>query len=167
MPLKKTISLCVICAFLSASLPLHAESVDDKFTQISPQFSPGNGEYMHGQGYGKLLMRIIVLGAVPQQGVHYMPEGTDLMFAIIYCGGKGDQTKLNGIAIRRRNVPDVIKVNLEDLLEEGVPIPKLVDGDVVDVPYNWKKDYSEFMFISGVFTSVTALILAIIALSHE
>lgn len=164
--LKKAISLCLIYSTLLSSLIARAESVDDKFTQISPQFSPGSGEFVHGQGYGKLLMRIIVFGAVPTQGVHYMPEGTDLLFAIIYCGGKSDLTKMNGITIRRRNAKELIRVNLEDLINDAKPIPKLADGDVVDVPYNWKKDYSDFMFIAGIFTSITALILSIVALSR-
>src|SRR5688572_16189856 len=115
-------SVCVtliVTTFLNALyVPVAlAESVDDKFTQISPQGkADGN---IHGQSYGKILMRVIMFGAVSGQGVHYVPEGTDLLFAILYAGGKNDTTKLNGITIRRRNVQHLLEIDLEDIMDEG------------------------------------------------
>ncbi|MBY0370173.1 hypothetical protein K2X33_05765 [bacterium] len=145
---------------------LHAESVDEEFTHISPRHSPGTGEYVHGQGYGKILIRLLMFGAIPQQGIHYVPEGTDLLFALLYAGGYGDSTKLNGITIRRRNVPELIEVNLEGLIEEGGAIPKLTDGDIINVPHNWRRDYQEFIFFTSIFTSLTSLVLSITLLAR-
>ncbi|RAV23900.1 hypothetical protein DQE84_18485, partial [Staphylococcus warneri] len=81
----------------------------------------------------------LIFGSVPVQGIHYMPEGTDLLFAILYAGGYGEMSSLNGITIRRRNQRALIEVDLEDLIEDGRPIPKLADGDIISVPFNWRK----------------------------
>jgi hypothetical protein len=143
---------------------VRAESVDDRFTQITPSHSPGAGEYIHGQGYGKILVRVMLFGAVPQQGIHYVPEGTDILFALLYAGGYGEMTKLNGITIRRRGVQELLEIDLEDLIEEGKTIPKLADGDVVNVPYNWKKDYQEFQFFTTLLTSITSLVALVAVL---
>lgn len=160
-------SLCTLLAFaMVLPPPAFAESVDDEFAQISPQHAPGSGEFVHGQGYGKILIRTMVFGAVPQQGVHYVPEGTDLLFALLYAGGYSDQTDLNGITIRRRGLKENIEVDLEELIEEGQPIPKLRDGDVINVPHNWRRDYQEFMFFAGMFTSLSSLVLSIAILSR-
>jgi hypothetical protein len=145
---------------------LRAESVDDEFTHISPKHSPGSGEFVHGQGYNKILARILMFGAIPQQGIHYVPEGTDLLFAILYAGGYSEVTKLNSINIRRKGMPESIEVNLEQIIEEGGTIPKLRDGDVVNVPYNWRSDYKEFLFFTSIFTSITGLIISIALLSR-
>jgi len=154
--------------FLAAILFLQSaicrgESIDDKLPQISPDYSPGAGEFIHGSGYGKLLMRVMMFGAT-QQGIHYFPEGTDLLFAILYTGGYGDNTKLNGLSIRRRGVRHLIEVDLEDLIEVGKPIPKLVDGDIVNVPFSWRKYYGEMMFYVSVFSTLSALLLSVVAL---
>jgi hypothetical protein len=142
----------------------HAESVDDRFTHISPKYSPGGGEFVHGQGYGKLLMRVMIFGATPQQGIHYFPEGTDLLFAILYSGGYSDQTRLNGITLRRQGVPELMEVNLEDLIEDGMGVPKLADGDIINVPYSWRRDYQQFTLLSQVFTGLSTLLLAFVAI---
>lgn len=166
MPLlKKIISLCLIYSTLLSSSLAHAEAIDDRFTQITPTHAPGSGEFVHGQGYGKILIRVMLLGAVPSQGVHYVPEGTDLLFAIIYSGGYGDQTKLNGITIRRRNSKELVEVDLEDLIEDGKPIPKLMDGDVVQIPFNWRKDIGTITLITGFVTAMTGFTLSLIALA--
>lgn len=142
----------------------HAEAVDDKFTQISPQSTRGADEFIHGAGYGKILMRVMVFGAVPRQGIHYFPEGTDLLFALLYAGGYQETTKLNGITIRRRNSRELLTVNLEDLIEDGLPIPKLVDGDVVNVPFNWRKSYQEVLFYTSVITTLGTLLIGVAAI---
>ena len=134
----KAISVCLIFCLLSCSLRLPAESVDDKFTEATPNQTGDAGEYFHGKSYGKILIRVLMFGSVPKQGVHYVPEGTDLLFAILYAGGYGESSKLNGITIRRKNVSSVIRVNLEDLVDDGKPIPKLLDGDAVTVPWSWR-----------------------------
>lgn len=162
--MKKLISSILVVSFFLSSTVGYAEAVDDKFTQITPSHSPGTGEYVHGQGYGKILMRVMLLGAVPTQGVHYVPEGTDLLFAIIYAGGYGEQTKLNGITIRRRGMRELVEVNLEDLIEDGKPIPKLADGDVVQIPFNWRKDIATISLVTGFITAMTGFTLSIIAL---
>jgi protein involved in polysaccharide export with SLBB domain len=120
---------------------------------------------VHGTGYGKILIRVMMFGAVPQQGVHYYPEGTDLLFAILYAGGYADHTKLNGIKIRRRGQKDRISIDLQSLMEEGEKIPKLSDGDVVDIPYNWRRDAQTFTAVTGCLTAITTFTLAMVALS--
>lgn len=164
--LQKPISLCVIWATLFCSLTLRAESVDDQFTEISPSFKVGTGEFVHGQSYGKLLMRILILGAVPQQGIHYMPEGTDLMFGIIYAGGKADYTKMSSITIRRRGQKELLDIDLENLITDGKSIPKLVDGDIVDVGYNWRKGAQDIIFWTGLFTTLTGVLFATIEIAQ-
>lgn len=150
--------------FTFSSIRLPAEALDDKFTQISPRHVPGAGEYVHGQGYGKILIRVLIFGAVPTQGIHYVPEGTDLLFAIVYAGGYTDTTKLNGITVRRRDQNKLLEIDLEDLMKDGEPIPKLVDGDAITVPFNWRKDFSTILTITGFISSLTALTFSIIAL---
>lgn len=142
-----------------------SESIEDKFTQITPGHSPGSGEYVHGEGYGKILIRVLMFGAVPQQGVHYVPEGTDLLFGILYAGGYGDTTKLDSITIRRRGEKELIDVDLEALLEDGERVPRLKDGDVVNVPFNWRKDITTITTITSFITSMTGFTIALIALS--
>jgi hypothetical protein len=160
--------LCSALALVMAvPAPVFAESVEDEFAQISPQHSPGTGEFVHGQGYGKILIRTMVFGAVPQQGVHYVPEGTDLLFALLYAGGHNDQTDLSGITIRRRGVKEIIEIDLEDLIEEGHSIPRLKDGDIINVPHNWRRDYQEFMFFTGMLTGLSGLVLSIAILSRQ
>ncbi len=157
-------AVLVFCLVLPAGL--RAESIDDEFTHISPKHSPGAGEFVHGQGYNKILSRILMFGAIPQQGVHYVPEGTDLLFAILYAGGYSPETKLNRISIRRKHMSETIEVNLEELIEEGGAIPKLKDGDIVNVPFNWRNDYKEFLFFTSIFTSITGLVISIALLSR-
>lgn len=165
MMMRKTITFALVFCLLMPSFSF-AESVDEEFTQISPKHSPGSGEYVHGQGYGKILMRVLMFGSVPQQGIHYMPEGTDLLFAILYAGGYGEATKLNGISIRRRGMYETVEVDLERIIEQGGSIPKLRDGDIVNVPFNWRSDYKEFLFFTSIFTSITGLIVSVALLSR-
>lgn len=164
--LRSTIVIAVICS-LFLSTTVHAEAVSDKASAISPKHIPGAGEFVHGQGYGKLLMRILVLGAVPVQGIHYVPEGTDVLFALLYAGGKGDFARFDGVTIRRRGEKDLMDVDLDELIEDGSPIPKLVDGDVVTVPFNWKKDLQSVLTVTGLVASITSLALAILALKRS
>jgi len=165
--IRSTITIAVICSFLLSSTIVHAEAISDKGSAISPKHTPGAGEFVHGQGYGKLLMRILILGSVPIQGIHYMPEGTDLIFALMYAGGQGEFAKLNGITIRRRGQADNIDVDLEDLIADGNPIPKLADGDVITVPFNWRKDVSTILTITSFITAITSLVLSSIALFRK
>ncbi|NBX81939.1 hypothetical protein EBQ90_02490 [bacterium] len=145
---------------------IHAESIDDKFAQISPTQTPGVGEFVHGQGYGKILIRVLVFGSVPQQGVHYVPEGTDLLFSILYAGGYTNTSKLNGITIRRRGQKELIEVDLQDQLEDGDKVPKLQDGDIVRVPYNWRRDIDTISLITGFLAAMTGFTLSLVALSR-
>ena len=164
--MRKAITYALVfCLVVPVSIA-RAESVDEEFTHISPKHSPGGGEYVHGQGYGKILMRLLMFGSIPQQGIHYVPEGTDLLFAILYGGGYGEATKLTDITIRRKGMPELIHVDLESVIEEGGAIPKLKDGDIINVPYNWRRDYQEFMFFTGIFSSLTGLILSIALLTR-
>jgi hypothetical protein len=165
MMMRKTFTYALVFCLLLPSYSF-SESVDEEFTQISPKHSPGSGEYVHGQGYGKILMRVLMFGSVPQQGIHYMPEGTDLLFAVLYAGGYGDATKLNGISIRRKGMQESIEVDLEKVIEEGGAIPKLRDGDIVNVPFNWRSDYKEFLFFTSIFTSITGLIVSVALLTR-
>jgi len=144
---------------------LRAESVEDKFAQISPSHQQGSGEFVHGQGYGKILIRVLMFGAIPQQGVHYVPEGTDLLFSILYAGGYGDNSKLNGISIRRRGQQELIDVDRQDLMKDGGRIPKLQDGYIVYVPFNWRRDIQTISLITSFMAAMTGFTLSLIALS--
>lgn len=163
MKFQRTIAHLILLAFVATTSGIRGEAIDDKNTQIVPTHSLGTGEFIHGQGYGKILVRVMFFGSTPQQGVHYVPEGTDLLFGILYAGGYGESTKLNGIQIRRRGQKELIKVNLEDLIEDGDKIPKLMDGDVVTVPYNWRKDVATIGMVTGFLTAMTGFTLSLIA----
>lgn len=159
---KRFVLSLLIAVFTFQSVVVRAEAIDDKFSQTNSEMG-----MVHGKGYGKVLMRILLFGSIPKQGVHYMPEGTDLLFGILYAGGYGDQSKLNGITIRRRKVADLITVDLEDVIADGRDIPKLQDGDIVNVPFNWRKGYQEFQFFTGLITAVSSLIISIVALTSR
>jgi hypothetical protein len=146
--------------------PISAESIDDKFAQISPTQQPGVGEFVHGQGYGKILIRVLVFGSIAQQGVHYVPEGTDLLFAVLYAGGYSETSKLNGITIRRRGQQELITVDLQDAINDGEKIPKLQDGDVVTVPFNWRRDIQTISLVTGFLAALTGFTISLIALSR-
>lgn len=147
--------------------PARAESVSENFSTISPLQGSGGGEYIHGQKSGKILMRLLLFGAVPAQGIHYVPEGTDLLFAILYAGGYTDSSKLSSVTIRRKNVKDIIDIDLEDLIEDGRPIPVLLDGDIITIPYNWRRDISTITLITSFISSMTAFTLSLVALTRS
>lgn len=159
---KQVLVGVLVGVFAFQSPVARAEAVDDKYTQSNTETG-----FVHGKNYGKVLMRILMFGSVPKQGVHYMPEGTDLLFGILYAGGYGEQSKLNGISIRRRKVADLIEVDLEDVIADGREIPKLQDGDIVNVPFNWRRSYQEFQFITGLLAAVSTLIISIVALTRR
>lgn len=152
------IGLLVVLLSVQSTV-VRAEAVDDKISSAANN----DGAFIHGKG-GKVLMRILIFGAIPKQGVHYMPEGTDLLFGILYAGGYGEESKLNGISIRRRRVAELIQVDLEDVIADGNEIPRLQDGDIVNVPFNWRKTYQDFTFFTGLITAVSSLIISIVAL---
>jgi len=156
----------LFCFIFSSTISL-GEAVDDKFSQISPRHNPGAGEFVHGQGYGKILVRLTIFGAVKEQGVHYVPEGTDLVFALVYAGGYTDQSKLDRISIRRRNLREPLYADLDEIMSEGNPVPKLQDGDVITVPFNWKKDLATMLTVTGFVTSVTGFVVSVIALTKK
>ena len=163
--IKKLICHCLIASLVFSTGIIRAESVEDKFTQIAPNHAPGGGEFVHGSGYGKLLMRIMIFGSVPTQGIHYMPEGTDILFAMLYAGGYNETTKMNGIKIRRKGTRELVTVDLENIIEEGDKVPKVMDGDVITVPYNWRKDIGTIGIFTGFIGAMTGFTLSIIALS--
>lgn len=166
MQTKKFISAFLILSIFFASFPAYPEAMDDKMTNIVPGRSLGGGEYVHGAGYGKILMRIMMFGSIGQQGVHYMPEGTDLLFAMLFSGGYTEQSKIDKITIRRRGQVELIKINLEELMETGEKIPKLNDGDIINIPYNWRKDVSTIGLITGFITAMTGFALSLVALTR-
>ena len=165
--IQKLVSLFVLATFLLQPTAALCESIDDGYSSISPALGAGGGEYVHGQKQGKILIRVLMFGAVPQQGIHYVPEGTDLLFSILYAGGYTESTKLNGITIRRRNVKHLLEVDLEDTIEQGKSIIRMQDGDVVTIPYNWRRDIGTISLITGFVGSMTAFTLSIIALVRQ
>lgn len=113
---------------------------------------------------GKLLMRVLFLGAL-SQGIHYFPEETDLLTCIMYTSGYDENADLNGITIRRKGVKDLIFVDLEDLIADGAEIPTLKDGDIVTVNWSWRRDLQMYYTLTGFITSVTGLVISIVALT--
>lgn len=164
--IRQSVATLLVCTFLLSNIA-RGEAVSDQRSAISPKHMPGAGEFVHGQGYGKLLIRLLIFGAIPVQGIHYVPEGTDLIFAIMYAGGYGDFADLNQITIRRRGFAELMDVELEELIKDGKPIPKLADGDVITVPFNWKKDLQTVLTITGFVSALTGLTLSILALKNR
>lgn len=161
-------SLCLLSAlwFLLVVPSVNADSLNQAFSTTTPGFVGGGGEFVHGQNSGKILIRVLVFGSVPNQGIHYVPENTDLLFGLLYAGGYQQTSSLNGITIRRRNVKDLMEIDLEDIIEEGKPVPKLLDGDVITIPYNWRRDIDTITLVTGFVSSMTAFTLSIIALTR-
>lgn len=164
---NRFISCVVLLSFFVSTQNALCEAVDDTFTQISPTETLGVGEFIHGTGYRKLLVRVLMFGAISNQGIHYVPEGTDLLFAILYAGGYSEFTKLDTISIRRKNQRELIRIDLEELIEEGIKIPRLMDGDIVSIPYNWRKDISTVSLVTQFITSMTTFTLALVAFSKN
>lgn len=162
--IQKSLSGLIALALVFQVQLARGESVEDRASNISPAHNPGAGEFVHGQGYGKILIRVLMFGAIPQQGVHYVPEGTDLVFALLYVGGYSTDAKLNGIKLRRKGVKDLIEIDLEDLLAAGGTIPKLMDGDVLHIPYSWRKDLQTIITVTGFVTSISGLAVAVATL---
>ncbi len=160
---SKTVALITLYAWLLSSQSTYGEDVKD--TRITPTQQIISGEHFHGSIIqGKLLIKVMMFGAVPTQGIHYVHEGTDILSAMLYAGGYDDTSKITGITIRRKNHKQLIRVNLEDLIENGDEAPKLMDDDIVTVPFNWRRDISTISLITGFITSITGFTLALIAL---
>lgn len=165
---KKILSVVVlICFSLTLSPHAYGEALSEQYTSVIPLHGGGGGEFVHGQRSGKLLMRTLILGAVPQQGIHFVPEGTDVLFAVLYAGGYTDSSRLNGITVRRKNVKELIDVPLESLIADGNEIPKLMDGDILTIPYNWRRDIATISLVTGFLSSMTAFTLSVIALTKK
>lgn len=143
-----------------------APSVRD--TRITPTQGVISGEFYHGSILtGKLLIKVLMFGAVPQQGIHYVHEGTDIMSALLYAGGYSEQSKINAITIRRKHSKKLIKIDLEEILEDGLESIKLQDDDIITVPYNWRKDIATISLITGFISSMTGFTLAILAITKK
>jgi len=160
-------SLLILMTLLHVPAISLAERKKETYTYATPGEARSGGQFVHGGKPGVLLIRVYILGAVGQQGIHFFPDGTDILDAMLYAGGMADTTKLNGIQIRRKDVADLIDVDLEDLIEDGEAYPKLKDGDVVQVPWNWRRDIATIGLITGFLGSMTAFTLSLIALSRQ
>lgn len=160
---KKITTWLVISSWLLTIRTAYPTELRD--TRITPTQGAISGEYVHGSIIGgKLLIKILFFGAVPTQGIHYIPEGTDLLSAILYAGGYNDTSKINGISIRRRNQKELIKIDLEEIIEEGLDAPKLLDDDVITIPYNWRRDIATISLITSFVTSISAFTTTLIVL---
>jgi len=139
---------------------------DKKFSHATPGEAAGEGQFIHGAKPGVLLIRVHILGAVSQQGIHYFPEKVNMLDALLYAGGLSATTKLDGILVRRKGRKELIEIDLEELIEDGGEIPILKDGDVVQIPWNWRRDIATISLITGFLASMTAFTLSIIALTQ-
>ncbi len=156
--------ISLILSFLGAPVQVFADQTE--FTHVTPTKTfDGSSEFYHGSTQGKLLIRVMLMGAVQKQGIHYFPENTNLLDAILYSGGVSDTTKLNGITIRRKKQAELIDVELEDLVEDGEALPALVDGDIVTVPWNWRRDVATISLVTGFVSSLAAFGIAMVALA--
>jgi len=158
-------SLLIICQIVVVP-QIFAKDNTSTPGYATPGEATADGMYIHGAKPGILLIRVHVLGAIAQQGIHYYPENVDLLDAMLYAGGMGETTNLNDIEIRRRNVEELIEIDLENLIEDGDKIPILKDGDIVKVSYNWRRDISTIGIITGFFASMTSFTLTLIALTR-
>lgn len=101
-------------------------------------------EYISGSYPGAVMVPVTILGAVPKNGVHYVPTRTNLLGLITYAGGPTKEAKLDEVRIKRVTGGDirqgdvqekVIKVDVEKLLEEASGRgPLLQQNDVVVIP---------------------------------
>lgn len=164
--IKSIVSLTIVAQLISYG-PAVGESIDDKYSHIAPGQKMSGGEHIHGASYGKLLMRVLVFGAVDSQGIHYYPEGTDLLFALLYVGGYGENSKWNGITIRRKNMKELMVIDLEDLFEEGREIPKLAEGDIVSVPYGYRQYMQDITMWTGFISAMAGFTIAVVALTRQ
>ncbi len=156
----------IISVLLWPHTVAYGESVSQRYSALNPTSLMGQGEFVHGQEYGKLLIQVTIVGAIGQQGIHHVPEGTDLLFALLYAGGATPTTDLTNIVIRRRHQSNLLKVNLDESINEGNVIPVLRDGDIVKVSYSWKQDISTVMMVTSLLSVLSALTFASAAVFH-
>lgn len=146
------------------SVTAFAEPNSKKMGYATEQ-SAQDGQFIHPGKPGQLLIRVHMLGSLTQQGIHYFPEGTDILDALLYAGGVMDTTKIDSIQIRRNGVKDIVEMDLTEIIEDGREIPKVNDGDIVNVPFNWRRDISTISLIAGFLTAATGFIVSVIALN--
>jgi len=157
--------LLISLALLFAPLTAHsAKKPKTKYGYVTPSDAKASA-IADATRSGKLMMRVTLMGAV-SQGIHYFPEDSDLLAALMYVGGYTEEADLDDIAIRRKGQKELIYVDLEALVEDGDPIPKLKDGDIVTVDWNWKKDLELYYTVTSFVTSITAFTLALVAVSR-
>jgi hypothetical protein len=52
---------------------------------------------------------------------------------------------------------------LEELIEEGKPVPKLLDGDITNIPFNWRRNSQDVAFWVSLGSSIASIALTITA----
>ncbi len=92
--------------------------------------------------------KVFVLGQVRRPGLLELRESITLLEAVARAEGFTDQAKLRHVFVVRGGVssPELIAVNVEDLLERGDLSSDLVlrNGDIVYVPRKFVADLKEF-----------------------
>lgn len=92
--------------------------------------------------------KVFVLGQVNRPGLQELRESITLLEAVARAEGFTDQAKLRNVFVVRGGVsaPELIAVNVEDLLERGNLTSDLVlrNGDIVYVPRKFIADLKEF-----------------------
>ena len=98
----------------------------------APSLKDGNGETVHGQSYGKAPDANSHIWGRAFAGDAFVPERHRSHIRVLSMrAAKRKNTKMSEITIRRRVKKSYIRVDLDNLLVEGKPIPKLADGDIV------------------------------------
>jgi hypothetical protein len=124
--------------------------------------------FVYGDRNMDLLMKVTVIGAVQNTGVHYVPEKTDLVTLISLAGGTAEEANLNKVVIKRDlgGQKQVMEVDLEDLVSDAkADSPILQANDTILVPKNSRVISANLLqgvaFVAGLATIFGTLVLGI------
>lgn len=132
-------------------------------------------EFISGYYPGAVLIPVTITGAVPRNGLHYIPTRTNLLKLIALAGGiKAEGGNLSQVTIRRVNGDDakenlkeeIIKVDLEKILEtSGSRGPILQQLDMVDIPHRQPVIGNNTTLILGFVSSLLGIVVSAIVLT--
>ncbi len=90
----------------------------------------------------EVTMTVNLWGEVPQQGVYIIPTNTDIIQLISFAGGPRDRSNLEDVLLYRsagkkdQKGRQLLKVNVQDILEGRSPTVPLMPGDMVVIKAN-------------------------------
>ena len=114
-------------------------------------------EFFVGKDFGRPLISVNLISGVSKPGVYHVPVDTDMVELIAYAGGTVERAAVDEISIRRQigRKVTVEKVNLQRSFRLGEELPRMLDGDSVQVPVNQSVDRTLVwvLILSGILSA--------------